>query len=727
MEIFNKLTEIYKYINDNNININNIIKFNDAETIYVTDDDIFYKFITDITNRFINLKKQNNLVGGGGGINRYDNNNNNIVKQNINNKDISNYTEYYNKYLINDNINTFKYNTFLEEHEILYLNNYLITELTTIINNFNNIYNDDNFIIKKDKILKDINYDYIYIKEKLRKKKLTNKEKDTLKFKKKNIELQKYNLLIHYYKSFIKYFLDNINYRYHKLNNSINVNNSVYDDIYKNIFLYMYLRIIIYSGNLIINDLIYKKEKAFLSSKKTVEISKIFSNKLNDIKLHTTYFENILNNNKYSENHIEQIKFDTNSIILPKLNEDIKPRQLTKILGLTNIDIAKIINSSNLKNIHIYKGPKNALNLFNLKNQIYFNHRLSKSTNIDKKGPIQYYGLMGVNFNINNNSLNITVNQNMIFDITFDNIKYLKETIINTKSRYVFLLGSINPFKKNKLSFFSNVNITGGHRCGMFFDKYKQEIIYYDALFDYKDYIFTDIFGNNILNYIQYIIKYYFQSNDSFFKKYTSNSLFNYGTQKFELQQDIDLIKTNLLNKYKNKNNIDWGVGYCGLWVILTLLLLEINNTEIYNIYYFFNLLNYEKSNLNKTKQQTGYFSKLLIRSFAYQLENIMFKHKPISFEKISIEDINKYDDIKFYLNDPYLYMNNNNVNNLQNPRIIKKITSVPIYVKLFFKEIYNIFLHKYNNIGNINIGNLNNNTYYNLKQINDKIIFINL
>lgn len=539
----------------------------------------------------------------------------------------------------------------------------------------------------------------------------------------------KYNLVAHYYKTFITYILVTINNNYDKHNSFIKDNdNIVYNNIYKNIFLYMYLRIIIYSENLIINDFIYKKEKSFASYKKTVEVSKLFSNKLNDIKVHTTHFENILNNNKYSETHIENIKLNTNSIILPKLNEDIKPNQLTKILGLTNIDIAKIINASNLKNVHIYKGPKNALNLFNLKNQIYFSHILSKNSNINKnKHFINYYGLVGINFNIINNSFDIIINQNMIFDINFDNIKNLKETIINTTSRYVFLMGSINPFKKNKMGLFSSINITGGHRCGIFFDKYKQEIIYYDALFDYKDYMFTDIFGNNILNYIHYIIKNYFQSNDIFFKTYTSNSLFNYGTQKFELQQDIDLIKTNLINQYKNKKNIDWGVGYCGLWVILTLLLLEINNTEIYNIYYFFNLLNYEKINLNNPKQQTGYFSKLLIRSFAYQMENIMFKHKPISFEKILIEDINKYDDIHFFSNDPYLYMNNNNVNNLQNPKIIKKITSVPSYIKLFSKEIYNIFLHKYNDIGNINIGNLNDKTYYNLRQINDKIIFINL
>lgn len=183
MEIFNKLTDIYKYIHKNNINIDNIINYNNDENKYVSNPDKFIKFIIDITNNFISLKNNNKV---GGGRNFFNNNTNNIANQNINKKDVSNYTEYYKKYLINDNINTFKYNKFLEEHDMSYLNNYLIIELTTIIDNFDNIYkNNNDFIKKKNTILKDINNDNNYIKENLIKNKLTNKEKNKLKIKKK--------------------------------------------------------------------------------------------------------------------------------------------------------------------------------------------------------------------------------------------------------------------------------------------------------------------------------------------------------------------------------------------------------------------------------------------------------------------------------------------------------------------------------------------------------------
>ena len=354
----------------------------------------------------------------------------------------------------------------------------------------------------------------------------------------------------------------------------------------------------------------YKKNYEPELSKKILENSEITNNIINK-------YRSFHNNNNIVNKH--------NHIFIPKIETDIN---LNQIFGIFTLKIQKLLKNNNL------------------------NICISKKTFILKLRSWLFTGgigkILSKYFILYNNNNSLFYIQNAILDINID-FKQLVNDLANCKDRYYFILGSQVPFGKKYKTKISHI-IGISHKISLIFDKQKKRIYFYDP-FKLKEYI-SDKYGNKI-NAYYLIFSYLFDAETTkidYFKrnKYDICVFEDIETQNKEYKSFNLLIKEiqNIDNYWKGTkdSNLDWGGGYCGLWNLLLITMLNINpDKDIEDIFAFYQkLLNHE----NENKQI--FLIKTLIRSFAYHIEQLLNgKKDTIPIVKLNVNSIDG-DKLKF-------------------------------------------------------------------------------
>ena len=384
---------------------------------------------------------------------------------------------------------------------------------------------------------------------------------------------------------------------------------------------YLYLKQLNYEKNkLQKQDKIYKLEL----SKKILDNTEITKNIINKYK-------------SFYDNYNYKIENIPNQIFIPKIIKNIK---LNHIFGLFKLKIKKLLKNNNL-NICISK--------YNFKLKLRsFNELLTIEgilNKLDKENLKESFSKYYILYR-DNNDFNYIINS--IIDINFD-FKKIVDDLANCKDRYYFILGSQGSFNKNWKTSLSDI-IGMDHRISLIFDKQKKRIYFYDPI-NLEQYI-SDKYGNKI-NAYYLIFSYLFDAeitNIDYFKKnkYTVVVFKDIETQYKEHKSNNLIIKElqSIENYWKGTKdrNLDWGGGYCGLWNLLLITMLNINpDKDIEDIFAFYQkLLNHE----NENKQI--FLIKTLIRSFAYHIEQLLNgKKDTIPIVKLNVNSIDG-DKLKF-------------------------------------------------------------------------------
>lgn len=401
----------------------------------------------------------------------------------------------------------------------------------------------------------------------------------------------------------------------------------------------------------------YKEKK-----NKTVENSKLLISLLakKNISLTELYDEMLKNDRDYnilikSNITLHKLKLENDKkITLPKFHtKNIEESILTKTVGLCNPELYNILNHSNLP---ICYSNKSFLTLYN---DLRINLRGSDNTrdNSDALKLIDnifittnnyinlYSNYLGKGYFIETNyNDDIYFSRDAIIDIDFSMNEYkeLDKTITACKNRYIFIYCSQVPFNQKGFDAIKQ-NLKGGHKVSLLIDKEKKEILFFDP-FGMEEYnIYNNCVDINVP--IIYTIlalelaKNLYSLND--YKFLYSAELVS--PQEVEHTEKMDkLFKYNMQQTLTNsgKKLRDWAGGYCGLWNYLYIFLLVINpHLDLSNIYTFFNKITTIKYN--------SMFCKLLIRNFAYYIENALINpNYEIQLAKI---DINQLDDLNIH------------------------------------------------------------------------------
>jgi len=397
----------------------------------------------------------------------------------------------------------------------------------------------------------------------------------------------------------------------------------------------------------------YKKNYELELSKKILENSEITNNIINK-------YRSFHNNNNIVNKH--------NHIFIPKIETDIN---LNQIYGLFNLKIKKLLKINNL-NICISK--------HNFKIMLRPSNVYEKKFEDEELKTIysKYYILY------KDNDFFRYI-KNAIIDIKID-FKKLVDDLEKCKDRYYFILGSQDPFRKNYETKISHI-IGISHKISLIFDKQKKRIYFYDPL-NLEQYI-SDKYGNKI-NAYYLTFCYLFDAETTkidYFKrnKYdicvfkdieTQNKEYNAENLFYKQLQNID----NYWKGTKNSNK-DWGGGYCGLWNLLLITMLNINpDKDIEDIFDFYQkLLNHE----NEKKQI--FLIKTLIRSFAYHVEQLL--NGKIDIIPIVKLDIISIDENKLIFKNINLNVNED-VSEISNIPIIEHENSIKEVDREKYKDI---------------------------------------
>jgi hypothetical protein len=403
-----------------------------------------------------------------------------------------------------------------------------------------------------------------------------------------------------------------------------------------------------------INTYLYKKqyvaEKSYISYEPDTKavINSVINSVSNSVsskdKGHKLHFLDSAPMLEPSEDTIQKL----DALAIPKLDMNITTEaKLLKTTGLMNSEIAKLIGDGSFNNVCTLPLSKWSLsNQFvvrcrksqdydvcyydgnselasDINGELYKNFINKNSAGQDEAFITKYYLLY---FTINDNRLiNPMFLLNSIAHLEFkpgylDNLKRALATPI--KERYVFTFGTFSGFKS------SVTDIIGhNHRCALIFDKLDSSIYFFDTLLDTAT--FTYMFEKNGLlnNSIDIACKYKFGSidfiNDNNYKFTVTDIKMQYHDVAYK-----DIIAASTYYRYygygkkhtSSPKYMDWSGGYCGAYILLLLVMMSINpHLDMSLIFFTFN-------NISKGPNANHNFLMVLIRSFAQQLENIIYK-----------------------------------------------------------------------------------------------------
>lgn len=420
-----------------------------------------------------------------------------------------------------------------------------------------------------------------------------------------------------------------------------------------------------------INTYLYKKQYAAEKSYTSYEpdtkavinsvinsISNLVSNK---DKIHDSRF---LDSAPIPKPSIDTIK-KLDALAIPKLDMNITTEaKLLKTTGLMNSEIAKLIGDGSFNNVctlplstwslsnqfvvrcrksqdyDVWYYDGDSKNTDNINQELYKNFINKNSAGQDEAFITKYYLLY---FSIKDNRLiNPMFLLNSIAHLEFksgylDNLK--RELAKPIKERYVFTFGTFSGFKSSITD-----NIGHNHRCALIFDKQDKRIYFFDTLLETATFIYMFEKNGLLNNSIDIACKYKFRNID-FIKK--NNYKFIMADIKMQ-HHDIaykDIITASTYYRYYDygkKNTsppkyMDWSGGYCGAYVLLLLVMMSINP------YLDMSLIFYTFNNISKGTNANHNFLMVLIRSFAHQIENIIYKQSPAI-------QLDRFDLIQFFL-----------------------------------------------------------------------------
>ena len=401
-----------------------------------------------------------------------------------------------------------------------------------------------------------------------------------------------------------------------------------------------------------INTYLYKKQYAS---------EKYYTSYEPDTK---AFINTIINNDKkYNNNFLDitrvsytDINFENlNNVAIPKLEKDINTEpKLLKTSGLMNSEIANLIGDGHFNNVATIP-----LISWSLSNQFVVRCRKS-----------QYYYLNYYNGNSNDlNEINKMLYKNfinddnqpvinkyylfhfMIKDKKIDKPIFLLNSIAHLEfkagylsnlkrkltqpinERYIFTFGTFSCFKSSITD-----NIGYNHRCALIFDRQEKKIYFFDTLLETQTNIYLFKKNYYLYNSIHIACKYKF-SNIDFINNYEfvmANIYMQYHDMKYK-----EIIRASTYYRYYRKKNtaqpnyMDWSGGYCGTYVLLLLVMISINPyIDLLKIFSIFQIItNSDIANHN--------FLIALIRSFAFQIENIIYNRTTTI--QLNSFDFNKY------------------------------------------------------------------------------------
>ena len=457
-----------------------------------------------------------------------------------------------------------------------------------------------------------------------------------------------------------------------------------------------------------------KNKNSKVEYSRKIEINSNMQDTINEYVIsYNDYLEKYNDDTNQIKNEIEN-HYEGINIILPSVkNESL----LNNLVGLCNYNIHNLIDNNNLKlcfNKITRVSTKNQFNLYYRDNYIYYSYENKKiyldkiinfiiddnnmidknyikniltmyeefleDDNNDIDNIIDLYDIITKYYLINYDN-EIYFYRNSIYDIDFIINEELIKNIKKCKNRYYMIIGYVSGFTKNNDLKTKIKNILGAdHRISIILDIEKKYIYYYDSIMSLNTNFYID--NVDIKNYLEYIIYKYFSDAHPFFKDYKIiKTIQNMDTQSYEYNSDKmeKILYTNPENIKKNKKNKDWVGGYCGLWNILLVFLISINNhLELNDIFNFYRLLIFNK---NFT------FIKKLIRTFAYYIELVMTKK---SLDGISINTYNfiSLKQSSFFKSSENITLNNNNSRQYyENLNILNTKMDYIQYGKYFFKQ----------------------------------------
>ena len=332
------------------------------------------------------------------------------------------------------------------------------------------------------------------------------------------------------------------------------------------------------------------------------------------------------------------------NVTIPKfINKDIDADILSKPTSLTNYELSNLLNKTSLPICYSDKHwltLKNEI-IINIRQWQYLSFTIRDNTNINIE-LLEYinkhinYFAKGY-FLIYTNKLELV--RNALIDINFSKSEYntLNTLITNCDYRYVYVYCSVMPFKFSLAKY-----LGGGHKTALIIDKQEKKIsffepmdygayqIYYNSSYtkyDFLNVILALEISKNIPSLNGYsfcIIDKIYPNQKEFFGEFETHIIHN--------------IKS-IINPQSNTNIRDWIGGYCNLWILLVMFLLSINPTlSLIDIYNFINKIT--------SFGHSAMFCKLLIRNFAYHIENVFINTEYIiELSQINTQQFNSYDE----------------------------------------------------------------------------------
>jgi hypothetical protein len=458
-----------------------------------------------------------------------------------------------------------------------------------------------------------------------------------------------------------------------------NLYQAYFDLFYSNIFYINHkiafinnlIQKIVKSYNMISNKCIYNFQ-LYIEGKKSKhnEKSKQLINLSYDTKYNSTDLYNYIINNPdvyFKNNNIikSNIKLDTpiinnnkdNYIYLPKFQtKNIRENILTKTYGLCNTDLYNLLNNSSLPicysnksfytlyndiRIQLRGSDYSGLNTINIMGNSIFNI-VNHSIKL-----YSYYYFKGYLLHFNNNQYRFV--RNAVINIEFTDKEYeeLDNTIKTCNHRYIIIYCSQIQFNL-KIKDLIKTHFKGGHKVSLIIDKQKKQITFFDP-YGHTEY---SIYNNltNDMSVINVLLALELSKNVSSLDNYTFLYTVISPQEKEHKDEYMDYIYNynikQIFSKEKKKLR-DWSGGYCGLWNYLYVFLLVINpHMDLSDIYTFF----YKITQL----EYSSMFVKLLIRNFAYYIENALITpNYIIPLSKLDMKQLESYKikNIKFESN----------------------------------------------------------------------------
>lgn len=403
----------------------------------------------------------------------------------------------------------------------------------------------------------------------------------------------------------------------------------------------------------------YKSEKSYVSYEPDTKIvvNSIINNKQSQLSFIDSEITPPLNDDK-----------NLDSVSIPKFDMDIKTEaKLLKTTGLMNPEIAKLIGDGNFNNVvtlplanfslsnqfvikcrksqsyKIFCTPEHNISEDGINETLYYNF-IIKAKNEDKNevyNPVitKYYLIY---FRLKDNKLTesfFLLNSIAHLEFRPGYLANLKRMITAPlRERYVFTLGTFKGFTNSVIDV-----IGSNHRCALIFDKQEKHIYFFDTLLENANalYMFDKYVHLSLDNSIITACKYKFGSLD-FIKTNGYKFILSDIKMQYHDAAYSDIITASTYYRYygHKKHNLqptymDWAGGYCGTYMLLLLVMMSINPyLDISKIFWLFSII----ADGSDTVQPNHDFLIALIRSFAYQIENVIYKAKPIQIDSFDFK-----------------------------------------------------------------------------------------